>query len=58
MGNGISLLVLALGTIGGIWFLAAAARKQVADAKGDPARSNLIKDHGGAPRPNMPGTEH
>ncbi len=58
MGSGISLLVLALGTIGGIWFLAAAARKQVADLKGHPGRSNLIKDHGGAPRPNMPGTEH
>ena len=58
MGSGISLLVLGLGTIGGIWFLAAGARKQVADLKGDPARSSLVKDHGGAPRPNMPGTEH
>lgn len=58
MGSGISLLVLGLGTIGGIWFLAAAARKQVADLKHDPARSNIVKDHGGAPRPNMPGTEH
>lgn len=58
MGSGISLLVLALGTIGGVGFLAIAARKQVADLKGDPERSNLIKDHGGAPRQNMPGTEH
>ena len=58
MGSGISLLVLALGTIGGIWFLAAAARKQVADLKNHPARSSVIRDHGGAPRPNMPGTEH
>jgi hypothetical protein len=58
MGSGISLLFLALGTIGGVGFLALAARKQVASLKGDPERSNLIKDHGGAPRPNMPGTEH
>ena len=58
MGSGISLLVLALGTIGGIGFLALGARKQVADLKGDPKRSSLIHDHGGAPRQNMPGTEH
>ncbi|MCJ2052136.1 hypothetical protein [Methylobacterium sp. J-070] len=58
MGSGISLLFLALGTIGGVGFLALAARKQVANLKGDPARSNLIKDHGGTPRQNMPGTEH
>ncbi|MCJ2055060.1 hypothetical protein MKL09_00595 [Methylobacterium sp. J-048] len=58
MGSGISLLFLALGTIGGVGFLALAARKQVANLKGDPERSNLIKDHGGAPRQNMPGTEH
>jgi hypothetical protein len=58
MGSGIPLLFLALGTIGGVGVLALAARKQVANLKGDPERSNLIKDHGGAPRPNMPGTEH
>ncbi|MCJ2101230.1 hypothetical protein [Methylobacterium sp. E-046] len=58
MGSGISLLFLALGTIGSVGFLALAARKQVANLKGDPERSNLIKDHGGVPRPNMPGTEH
>ncbi|MCJ2063050.1 hypothetical protein MKK63_10050 [Methylobacterium sp. J-088] len=58
MGSGISLLFLALGTIGGVGFLALAARKQVANLKGDPERSNLIKDHGGTPRQNMPGTEH
>ena len=58
MGSGISLLFLALGTIGGVGFLALAARKQVANLKGDPERSNLIKDHCGAPRQNMPGTEH
>lgn len=58
MSDGIPLLVLAFGTIGGIWFLAAAARKQVADSKGDPTRSNFVKDHGGPPRPNRPGTEH
>ena len=38
MSQGISALILAFGTLGGIWFLAAAARKQVADAKGS-ARS-------------------
>ncbi|MCJ2050672.1 hypothetical protein [Methylobacterium sp. J-070] len=58
MGSGISLLFLALGTIGGVGLLALAARKRVADLKGDPERSSLIKDHGGEPRPNMPGTEH
>jgi hypothetical protein len=58
MGSGISLLFLAFGTIGGVGLLALAARKQVANLKGDPERSNLIKDHGGAPRQNMPGTEH
>ncbi len=58
MGSGISLLVLGLGTIGGVGFLALAARKQVADLKNHPGRSNIVKDHGGAPRPNMPGTEH
>lgn len=58
MGSGISLLVLALGTIGGIFFLALGARKQVADLKNHPARSNIVKDHGGPPRQNMPGTEH
>ncbi len=56
--GGIPLLILGLGTIGALWFIAAAARKQVADLKGHPARSNFVKDHGEAPRPNMPGTEH
>ncbi|MDP4024191.1 hypothetical protein Q8W71_16300 [Methylobacterium sp. NEAU 140] len=58
MSDGIPLLILALGTLGGVWFLAAAARKQVAELKGDPKRSSIIHDHGGPPRPNMPGTEH
>ena len=58
MSQGFPLMILAFGTLGGIWFLAAAARKQVADAKGSPERSSLIQNHGGAPRPNMPGTEH
>ncbi|WP_204262804.1 hypothetical protein [Methylobacterium sp. BTF04] len=58
MSNGYPLLILALGTLGGILFLAIGARKQVADLKNDPARSNIIKDHGGPPRPNRPGTEH
>ena len=58
MTSGYPLLILALGTLGAVGFLAIGARKQVADLKGDPERSNLIKDHGGPPRPNMPGTEH
>ena len=58
MSEGIPLLFLALGTLGGVWFLEAATRKQVANAKGDPARSNVIQDHGGTPWPNMEGTEH
>jgi hypothetical protein len=51
-------LFLAFGTLGGLLFLALGARKQVADLKNDPARSSIIRDHGGAPRQNMPGTEH
>lgn len=58
MSDGIPLLFLALGTLGGVWFLAAAARKQVANSKGDPERSSVIQHHGGEPRPNMEGTEH
>ncbi|WP_197030978.1 hypothetical protein [Methylobacterium sp. 10] len=58
MSAGYPLLFLALGTLGGILFLALGARKQLADLKGDPERSNFVKDHGGPPRPNMPGTEH
>ena len=58
MSQGFPLLILAFGTLGGIWFLAAAARKQVADAKGSAERSSVIQHHGDAPRPNMPGTEH
>jgi hypothetical protein len=58
MSAGYPLLFLALGTLGGIGFLAIGARKQVADLKGDPERSSIVKDHGGAPRQNMPGTEH
>lgn len=58
MSAGYPLLILALGTLGGIGFLALAARKQVADLKNDPERSSIVKDHGAAPRPNMPGTEH
>ncbi len=58
MSNGYPLLFLAFGTIGALWFLGAAARKQVADLKNHPARSSVIRDHGGPPRPNMPGTEH
>jgi hypothetical protein len=58
MSQGFPLMILAFGTLGGIWFLAAAARKQVADAKDSPERSNVIHHHGGEPRPNMQGTEH
>ena len=58
MSQGYPLLFLAFGTIGGIWFLAAAARKQVADAKGSSERSNVIHHHGGEPRPNLQGTDN
>lgn len=58
MSDGIPLLILALGTLGGIWFLAAGARRQVASAKGSPERSTVIRHHGGEPRPNMEGAEH
>lgn len=58
MSNGIPLLILALGTLGCVCLLGAAARKQVANSKGDPERSTVIRHHGGPPRPNMEGTEH
>lgn len=58
MGSGITLLILGLGTLGSAFVLALIARKQVADLKGDPKRSAFIKEHGGPPRENMPGTEH
>jgi hypothetical protein len=58
MSDGIPLLVLAFATLGGVWFLAAGARKQVANSKRSPERSSVIRDHGGPPRPNMEGTEH
>ena len=58
MSAGYPLLILALGTLGGIGFLVLAARKQVADLKNDPKRSSFVRDHGGTPRENMPGTEH
>lgn len=58
MRDGIPLLILAFATLGGVWFMAAAARKSVANSKGDPERSTVIQHHGGEPRPNMEGTEH
>ena len=58
METGYPLLFLALGTLAGVWFLAAGARKQVANSKGDPERSSVIQHHGGELRPNMEGTEH
>ena len=56
--GGIPLLILGLGTLGAGWFLAAKARKDVADLKGDPGRSSVIQHHGEKPRENLPGTEH
>ena len=53
METGYPLLFLALGTLAGVWFLAAGARKQVANSKGDPERSSVIQHHGGEPS-----TEH
>ncbi len=51
MGSGISLLFLALGTIGGVGFLALAARKQVANLKGDPG---TVQPHQGSRRRTTP----
>ena len=43
METGYPLLFLALGTLAGVWFLAAGARKQVANSKGAPERSSVIQ---------------
>jgi hypothetical protein len=49
----LALLTLTIGVAAGL-----VMRIRVAQKKGDPARSSFVRDHGGAPRPNRPGTEH
>jgi hypothetical protein len=49
---------LALVTLVLVGLVALTMRARVAARKGDPKRSALLDAHGGAPRPNRPGTEH
>jgi hypothetical protein len=57
-GNGSLIITLALITLVIGVAVALVMRIRVAQKKGDPERSALVRDHGGAPRPNRPGTEH
>jgi hypothetical protein len=52
------IIVLALATLAMVIGFALWQRARVAKAKNDPARSAFTETHGGAPRPNRPGTEH
>lgn len=56
--NGQLIIALALVTLVIGVAVALVMRIRVAQQKGDPKRSSFIRDHGGAPRQNMPGTEH
>lgn len=58
MNNEILILVLAVVTFGLAGGVAMWMRARVAKSKNDPARSAFTENHGGAPRPNRPGTEH
>ncbi|WP_430912924.1 hypothetical protein [Methylobacterium sp. sgz302541] len=58
MNNEVLILVLALATFVAVAAFALWQRGRVAAAKGDPRRSAFTRDHGEAPRPNRPGTEH
>lgn len=56
--NGQLIIALALMTLAVAVAAALVMRIRVAQKKGDPARSSFVQHHGGAPRANMPGTEH
>lgn len=58
MDNEVLILVLALATLGIVIGVTLWSRARVAAAKNDPQRSAFTEHHGGAPRPNRPGTEH
>ncbi|MCJ2083274.1 hypothetical protein [Methylobacterium sp. J-090] len=58
MNNEVLVLVLAVVTLGLVIGVALWQRARVAAKKNDPERSAFTRDHGEAPRPNRPGTEH
>ena len=58
MNNEVLILVLALATLAIVIAAALFMRARVAKSKGDPKRSSFTEQHGEAPRPNRPGTEH
>ncbi|GJE16332.1 hypothetical protein [Methylobacterium marchantiae] len=58
MNNEILILVLAVVTLGIVIAVAMWQRGRVAKLKNDPERSAFLDNHGTAPRPNRPGTEH
>jgi hypothetical protein len=58
MNNEYLIIVLALATLAMVIGFALWQRGRVAAAKKDPHRSAFTEVHGGAPRPNRPGTEH
>ncbi|MER2265516.1 hypothetical protein [Methylobacterium oxalidis] len=58
MDNNLLIIVLAVATLALVIGFALWQRARVANAKNDPRRSSFTEQHGGAPRPNRPGTEH
>ncbi|GJD43891.1 hypothetical protein AFCDBAGC_1752 [Methylobacterium cerastii] len=58
MSNDVLIPVLAIGTIVVATVIAVWQRTRVAQKKHDPSRSAFVANHGEAPRPNRPGTEH
>ncbi len=52
------IIVLAIATLLLVIGVAFWQRARVAKLKNDPKRSAFVRDHGTAPRPNRPGTEH
>ncbi|WP_375463800.1 hypothetical protein [uncultured Methylobacterium sp.] len=52
------IIGLAVTTLVIVILAATVLRGRVAKSKGDTARSSFTENHGEAPRPNRPGTEH
>ncbi|MDR7038222.1 MULTISPECIES: hypothetical protein [Methylobacterium] len=58
MDNNLLIIVLAVATLAIVIGVALWQRARVAASKKDPQRSAFTEQHGAAPRPNRPGTEH
>ena len=58
MNNEYLIIALAVATLVVVIIAASVMRRRVAQSKGDPSRSSFTQQHGEAPRPNRPGTEH